>query len=494
MRLPLRVTGRAALVVVSAASLVVTPAPAFAAGSETASPPTWSITPTPTSTVQASLAGVSCPTSSRCVAVGSDGRYALAETWSHNVWTVAPRPYVGSSASLNSVSCVSATHCVAVGTYFDGHNGQPLVETWNGTDWSRTPSPRAEIQGDLLSVSCPSAMRCVTVGETSDGPTTSGLGETWDGTHWSVMHVHDQPLGSHSLLTGVSCPTPTYCDAVGSVTLPNSITLRLIENWNGQRWAITPSPTHGSDFNPFLTAVSCSSVTSCFAVGGAAPGVTLVETWNGTRWSIMHSPNYTTRFYVSALAAVSCPSATSCVAVGTAAEYSSHSEILRTLVETWNGSTWAITPSPNSSGPQNVSSLDGVSCTTDHCATVGVGSGVYSQTLALSGVVPRRSVTVSWTNAENKRLKQMAAYLHLTPAATQKRAVYVTAYLNALGPSAPTPIKLPPMGAAATYTTVWAPNELAILDSVRVKFALGSIGATRASVNVLSYTLALEGH
>jgi hypothetical protein len=72
--------------------------------------------------------------------------------------------------------------------------------------------------------------------------------------------------------------------------------------------------------------------------------------------------------------------------------------------------------------------------------------------------------------------------------------VYATAYVNALGATTPTPIKLPPMGTAATYTTVWAPNELSILDSVRVKFALGSVGATRASVNVLSYLLALEGH
>ena len=208
----------------------------------------------------------------------------------------------------------------------------------------------------------------------------------------------------------------------------------------------------------------------------------------------MHSPNYGGFPFNSDLYGVSCTSATSCVAVGSAAQYGSHSEILRTLVESWNGTTWAVTPSPNKPGPQDLSSLAAVSCTADHCAAVGLGSDAESETLALSGDVPRRNVTVSWTKAEDERLRQMAAYLHLTPAATQKKAVYTTAFVNALGPSTPTPVKLSPMGTAATYTTVWAPTELSILDSVRVKYALGSVGATRVSVNVLSYVLALAGH
>ena len=208
MRFPLRTSGRRWGVVLAVASLLSMPASAFAAGSETATPPKWSITPMPSSSGLASLAGVSCPTASRCVAVGTTGRYALAEVSSGNAWTVTHSPYVGSSASLAGVSCVSATHCFAVGTFWDGHTGQPLAETWNGTTWSATPAPRAEAQGALLSVSCPSATRCVAVGETGDsGGESDGLAETWDGSHWSLMHVHDQPLGSTSTLTGVSCAT-----------------------------------------------------------------------------------------------------------------------------------------------------------------------------------------------------------------------------------------------------------------------------------------------
>src|ERR1700722_1072979 len=232
MDMRIRAPARGCFVALVAASLLSVSPPAFAAGAETATPPTFTIATTPNAPARASLSGVACPTASDCVAVGTDGRFALTETWNGRTWSVTHNPYVGSTASLKAVSCVLATRCVAVGTFYDGHS-EPLVETWNGTIWSFTPSPKAELQGQLDGVSCSSATKCVAVGDTNDGVTSAGFADTWNGIHWSLMHVHDEPLGSSSSLSSVSCATAQYCVAVGKLTISGgSITLRLIETWN----------------------------------------------------------------------------------------------------------------------------------------------------------------------------------------------------------------------------------------------------------------------
>jgi len=43
----------------------------------------------------------------------------------------------------------------------------------------------------------------------------------------------------------------------------------LTESWNGSTWSIVPSPDQGSGQNQLL-AVSCSTTTSCAAVGDEA--------------------------------------------------------------------------------------------------------------------------------------------------------------------------------------------------------------------------------
>jgi hypothetical protein len=66
--------------------------------------------------------------------------------------------------------------------------------------------------------------------------------------------------------------------------------------------------------------VSCGSPTSCVAVGSSSqsqitPSVTLIESWNGTDFAVVSSPNpaESTRSY---LKGISCVNATSCHAVG----------------------------------------------------------------------------------------------------------------------------------------------------------------------------------
>src|SRR5215813_160164 len=84
-------------------------------------------------------------------------------------------------------------------------------------------------------------------------------------------------------------------------------------------------------------------------VGGAAvvPGVAVAGP--GTGWSIVASPNGA-RFWDNTLMEVSAGPAASAWAVG----YAGGAGTFRTMVQRWNGSRWAVLPSPNVSPLDNV--------------------------------------------------------------------------------------------------------------------------------------------
>jgi hypothetical protein len=122
-------------------------------------------------------------------------------------------------------------------------------------------------------------------------------------------------------------------------------------------WSFVSLPT-----GPIVD-VSCASPVFCAAVGQSGPNATsstLIETWDGKSWSITPSPNSGT----SSLDGVSCLSPAKCVAVG------STGSIGQALVETWDGRRWLITPSPRQGN--DISTLTDVSCAGPaFCTAVG---------------------------------------------------------------------------------------------------------------------------
>jgi hypothetical protein len=94
-----------------------------------------------------------------------------------------------------------------------------------------------------------------------------------------------------------------------------------------------------------------------------------VERQVGASWRIQSAP-VPSEAQFSELNGVSCTAAGSCIAVG---DYVNSSGVDVTLAERWDGSTWAIQPTPNPSGAQSFSVLGGVSCIApDACEAVGV--------------------------------------------------------------------------------------------------------------------------
>ena len=283
-------------------------------------------------------------------------------------WLITHSPDTGSKDILASVSCTSPRFCAAVGQHSDRVHGHPVsstqVETWDGSTWTITPSPNPPspeggTRGALYGVSCTSPTSCMAVGMGFE----STLAEQWDGSTWSI--VATPYLGNIgvvlSVLDGISCVSSMNCIAVGYYYKGQQPGQPLVESWDGATWSFVVSPTFtGPNGSNELTSVSCTSPTACVAVGfqvGPGSYETLIETWDGSAWSITPSPNQGTQ--TNELYGVSCISLVSCVAVGTGSDTVTPN---KTLIETWNGNAWSIATGPDGGYLSGVSCISATSC------------------------------------------------------------------------------------------------------------------------------------
>ncbi len=153
--------------------------------------------------------------------------------------------------------------------------------------WALQSLAAPSLTGQQSAVSCPSVTACAAVGHYFS---TTGievtLAERWNGTSWAIQ-ISPNPSGAAgSGLDGVSCTSATACTAVGSYTGATGATRTLAERWNGATWAIQSTPNPIAATSSSLSSVSCTSNTSCTAVGyfqnSAGTFLTLAERWNGT--------------------------------------------------------------------------------------------------------------------------------------------------------------------------------------------------------------------
>ena len=346
------------------------------------------VTPSPAGATGSELLAVSCAVTGACTAVGSvtigsaGGRAAtgasrnssgstttvgLAERWNGTTWRVQAIPNPGRSTGTGfaAVSCSTPTACTAGGSYDTAsHLGRPVAAGWGGRSWHRQAVPArvgASVASGLVGVSCASARTCIAVGY---GTATTGesttLAERWDDSRWRIQRS-PVPAGTVSAgLSGVSCPSPRTCTAVGQFFNSGQRELPLAERWDGTRWRIQPVPSPaGARRGAGLSAVSCPSADRCFAVGQyftKSGSVALGETWKGGRWTVQPLPGAVTNTY---LLGVTCVTPRACVAVGSYG------------TEIWNGTSWRFVPMATPTGGQ-VISLNGVSCTSaSACTAVG---------------------------------------------------------------------------------------------------------------------------
>ena len=212
------------------------------------------------------------------------------------------------------------------------------------------------------------ASSCIAVGVGPNGT----LVESWDGNTRRWFRVHRRRDGSS--LASVSCTSAAQCEAVGSYLVrhrPESGSLWQNRGWirwsNHSESQSGPGPWHRIPWRVVSHRVElrCSRLLRGIR---QTPGRVL-----GWEHLVRRSQPHPTARDGAELFGVSCLKSKDCVAVG--GYYpGTHSE--KTLVESWNGSSWSITPSPSPEGTDNavnpIPELDGVSCTkSTACVAVG---------------------------------------------------------------------------------------------------------------------------
>jgi hypothetical protein len=174
-------------------------------------------------------------------------------------------------SSLSSVSCTSATACSAVGTYWTLGANVTLAEAWNGTKWAvqATPNPAGALNTYLDAVSCSSATACAAVGNyVVSNPFYQGLAELWNETDWTIERTPSPTPGASEIsLDAVACYSNNFCIAVESYQNRSGIELTLAEKWNGEKCVVQSTPNPKREEVSSLTGISCTSATSCIAVG-----------------------------------------------------------------------------------------------------------------------------------------------------------------------------------------------------------------------------------
>jgi hypothetical protein len=382
-------TGLLGVLALALGCLGVTAGAAQAGQRGTAAGHRWKVQPTPNppGATISELSAVSCSSGRACTAVGSRAAslssrtFTLAERWNGSRWRIqrSVLPHGASAGTLFGVSCPSATACIAVGSAFRpaANRTVNLAEAWNGTRWRvlAIPNPKDAANSFLHGVSCTSRRACTAVGtDETPGGRVLAVAERWNGTRWAIQPIA-RPAGATATdLFGVSCTTAHACTAAGDYRGTGSAK-PLAEAWNGRKWRVQPVPLPRRADGAVLAAVSCTTPRACTATGTSfgSTGPTLAERWNGTRWRVQRTPtpaDFRTSRRQPELNAVSCVSAKACFATGAYGPGGHPAYFL----EAWNGRSWRLVTAPR---PLNfrAGALNGLSCTAARCTAVGAWSG-----------------------------------------------------------------------------------------------------------------------
>jgi photosystem II stability/assembly factor-like uncharacterized protein len=265
------------------------------------------------------LSGVSCPTPTDCIAVGSNGAslpgsgVVLATTNGGAAWNPVAAP--PDALAVVTVLCTAVSDCVALVS--DGSLIWSAASTNFGQSWQREGNmPSLFLPGDDLS--CTVGGPCLVAGYV---PTGAGHGEgavalsTDGGQTWSLASV---PNGVGVMRTA-DCVTATDCLAAGSTSTTVSDVVpakgQLLSSADGGR---TWQPSTASPPVQDVFRLECPSALVCAMVGTEWQGNPAVGTG-----AVAQSTNAGTTFRQSSaayvpltLTALSCPSATVCIAAG----------------------------------------------------------------------------------------------------------------------------------------------------------------------------------
>jgi photosystem II stability/assembly factor-like uncharacterized protein len=268
------------------------------------------------------LGAVACATVRRCWAVGiagpnpapATGASVIAATTNGGTTWTAQEVSGGSTPQLSGVSCPSATECMAVGSNGASLPGSGVVITTSdaGATWAAASAPQNALA--LLSVTCASPTDCTTV--VSDGTSTwtahsADFGQTWQ--QEGDLPASFQPENDLTCIAGGICLDAGYVPTSNS----HGQGAVAVSADGGQTWALATVPSGVG----VLQSTACASPTVCLAAGTTgttvsdvvpAKGELLRSTDGGHTWEQSAGTVPVEDVY-----GMACPSADQCAMVGT---------------------------------------------------------------------------------------------------------------------------------------------------------------------------------
>jgi photosystem II stability/assembly factor-like uncharacterized protein len=319
---------------------------------------TWEVDTLPASpTAVAQATAVTCPTTTLCYLGGSavtgkqGGDAILGSDDFGATWTFQklPSSLARNGGSVAGLACVSDTTCTA------GDDSGNALGTTDGKTWAAQPVPHGVAQ--LNGVGCVSAGVCKAVGALSSG---KGVVLTKAGTgSWTAQKIP----ASVGPLAGVACVSAGACEAVGQTSSANARAAAVGTANGGKTWTAQPL-VNGIG----LTAVDCGSASACTAVGtNGLTGAILGTTNGGRTWA--REPVPSTLPATTRLVAVACPSASVCETVGFGFNGTPVALGTANGGKTWVDQTKRL--------PSGAGTFAGVSCpSTSVCEAVGSQAGL----------------------------------------------------------------------------------------------------------------------
>jgi hypothetical protein len=177
----------------------------------------------------------------------------------------------------------------------------------------------------------------------------SPLFEHWNGTAWTATTLES----NNQFLFGASADAANDAWAVG-FNVSDSITTSAMR-WDGTNWKLVATPNVGEGTNK-LNAVVALAPNDVWAVGFSTPMAppkqsttqTLIEHFDGTNWAVVPSPNVGSNSanQSNRLLGLTANSATDIWAFGSyfPADGSGHQ---RTLLLHFDGNSWTVASSPS---------------------------------------------------------------------------------------------------------------------------------------------------
>lgn len=399
------------------AALVMMSGPAQASTAVGAAAAKWHRTEvmSPAGAEDGYLQAVSCPTTSQCVGAGyyrsSTGiETPMVATMAGSSWgrghTVVLPPTTADpdgEGQITGISCPAKNECTAVGFNIedvgDGSYGKDAFMVseshgaWRPIHYVKLPPGAAAVTvAAMTGVSCTSPGNCEAVGyfavtgENLDPMTVQEVHGSWrPATQTALPANAGTAPGVYAVLNAVSCPKPGSCVGVGSYLTTTDRLEGLTAIESGGHWKRAAEATLLASAAPNivsgLLSVSCSSRSSCLAVGGYATAdgslsASIADTFSHGHWGtvrvIKAVPAKAAAVPATWLYGVSCQTK-SCEVIGNYTDGAGTQIWMAVSYQhgKWGKATGITEPSNALKGADQDSIPYGVSCAGARCTAVG---------------------------------------------------------------------------------------------------------------------------